>query len=279
MSKDLATIQREISWHEQIRRTNKDCLKHSLEIGKHLLTVKASLKHGEFEKWAKTNLHYGKTQTWRFMNLATEAAKRSACGTFDEETALLHVSRQLNRGQTRNPVETPDLPTGTYRTVVIDPPWPMTKIVRDVRPRQTEALDYPVMDIEHISALPVTTLFADGCHIYLWTTHKYLPDALRILEGWGARYECLLTWIKPVGMTPYSWMYSTEHVLFGRAGSLDLLVKGRRLDFTGKATGHSRKPDEFYALVRTVSPEPRLEMFSRTRHEGFDAWGTDGLSG
>jgi N6-adenosine-specific RNA methylase IME4 len=94
--------------------------------------------------------------------------------------------------------------------------------------------------------------------------------ALRLVEAWGCHYQCLLTWVKHVGFTPFSWMYSTEHVVFARKGNLELLVKGRRLDFYAKGREHSRKPDEFYELVRAVSPGPRLDMFSRGPHDGFD---------
>ncbi|MCD6317654.1 hypothetical protein J7M02_01150, partial [Candidatus Aerophobetes bacterium] len=114
-----------------------------------------------------------------------------------------------------------------------------------------------------------------GAHIYLWTTHKFLPVAFEVFKEWKVKYQCLLTWVKDVGFTPFSWMYSTEHILFGRIGSLDLLKKGRRLDFKGKVREHSRKPDEFYDLVREVSPEPRLDVFSREKREGFDQWGNE----
>ena len=103
----------------------------------------------------------------------------------------------------------------------------------------------------------------------------HLPDAFDILEAWGAKYQCLLTWVKNVGFTPFSFMYSTEHCLFAHIGSLPLLQMGKRLDFSAKVREHSRKPDEFYDLVRTVSPGPRLDMFGREKHEGFDVWGNE----
>ncbi|GAI84724.1 unnamed protein product, partial [marine sediment metagenome] len=63
----------------------------------------------------------------------------------------------------------------------------MKKIVRKVRPNQRIELDYPTMSIQEIKDLSVYK-WADpqGCHIYLWTTHKYLPNAFRILEAWEA---------------------------------------------------------------------------------------------
>jgi N6-adenosine-specific RNA methylase IME4 len=160
-----------------------------------------------------------------------------------------------------------------YRTIVIDPPWPMEKIIRQVRPNQF-AFDYPVMSIEEIKAynLPINH---DGCHIYLWTTQKFLPVAFDVFEAWGIKYECLMTWVKNVGFTPFSWMYSTEHCLFGRVGNLPLLKLGKRLDFQAKVREHSRKPIEFYDLIREVSPAPRVDIFSREKHEGFDQYGNE----
>jgi N6-adenosine-specific RNA methylase IME4 len=158
--------------------------------------------------------------------------------------------------------------------IVIDPPWPMQKIERDVRLNQAAPLDYYPMSPDELRELQIPAA-TDGSHLYLWTTHRFLPLALELTEAWGFRYQCVLTWIKNVGFTPYSFMYSTELVIFARQGSLDLLVKGRRLDFAAKVREHSRKPDEFYDLVRDVSPGPRIDMFSREPRDGFDQWGNE----
>jgi len=172
---------------------------------------------------------------------------------------------------------TPDFPNRKYRCIVIDPPWPTEKIVTEARPRQGNRLDYPVMSLEQIEALPVSDLAADGCHIYLWVTHRFLPDGLRLFEIWGVRYQCMLTWVKPTGVVPFSWMYNTEHVLFGRIGALALERNGMKLSFEAASVryGHSTKPEYFYERARAASPEPRLEMFARRPHEGFEAWGDE----
>ena len=176
--------------------------------------------------------------------------------------------------------ETPELPDETYRAVVIDPPWPVEKIGRDERPDQGKYLDYPTMDIEDIRDLPVADLAADdGAHVYLWATHKHLPDAFEMLEAWGARFECLLTWDKPTGVAPFSWQYNTEHVLFARFGDgLQMEEMGQQVSFTAPVSEHSEKPDVFYDRVRNASPSPRLEMFARDGRDGFDVWG-DEVSG
>jgi N6-adenosine-specific RNA methylase IME4 len=167
-------------------------------------------------------------------------------------------------------------PKGKYRCLVVDPPWPIEKIQREERPLQTRALDYPSWTIDRIKAFDISKwAFEDGCHVYLWRPHRYYDAASEIFKAWQVNYECELTWHKNVGLTPFSWMHDTEHVLFGRIGTLELLKKGERLLFEGKVREHSRKPAEFYELVRRVSPEPRLDMFSREPHEGFEQWGNE----
>ncbi len=167
-----------------------------------------------------------------------------------------------------------DLPPDTYACLVVDPPWPMQKIERDLYPNQV-GFEYPTMDEEELKDFQLPALAADSCHLYLWTTQKHLPFAIRLAEHWGFKYQCLMTWVKNVGFTPYSWMYSTEHVLFCTKGNLPLLRQGMRLDFSAKRREHSRKPDEFYDLVREASPEPRLDVFSREQRDGFKQYGNE----
>jgi len=167
------------------------------------------------------------------------------------------------------------LPDKQYRTIVVDPPWMMEKILRDERTNQKD-FDYPTMELDEIKMLPIERMaVADGCHIYLWTTQKYLPDAFDILRAWGVEYQCLMVWHKNVGFTPFSWMYNGEFCLFGHIGSLPLVKMGMALVFSAKVREHSRKPDEFYDLVRQASPEPRLDMFAREQREGFETWGNE----
>jgi N6-adenosine-specific RNA methylase IME4 len=208
-------------------------------------------------------------------NLATANKPLTVAQTASKAKPI--IARQRRKAQAAlaeaNPVE--DEQRGKYHTIVIDPPWQMEKIEREVRHLQHD-FDYPTMSGEELATFePMHTLPAEDCHLYLWTTHKHLPLALELAGAWGFKYECLLTWVKNVGFTPFSWMRSTEHVLFCRKGSPEMLRKGERLDFHAKVREHSRKPDEFYEVVRRVSPGPRIDVFSREDRPGFDSWGNE----
>lgn len=166
----------------------------------------------------------------------------------------------------------PDYPEGPFRAIVIDPPWPIEKIEAKRRDKERTSVDYSTQDLEGIGELPIASLAHDaGCHIYLWVTHHLLPAGLALFEKWGVRYECVLTWVKPTAQ-PLWWAYTTEHCLFGKIGSLAPLVRGTPVSFNAPQQRHSHKPDEFFELVRRVSPERRLTMYDDAR-AGFEPWG------
>ncbi len=180
------------------------------------------------------------------------------------------------------------LPTGKFSCVTMDPPWPMKKMPLDKFPDQGKELDYPTMpvfckegkclreDCGTIQCLIGRILDSsadDNCHLYVWVTHRFLPDGIQLVKSWGFHYQCLMTWVKPGGMTPFSWMYNTEHVIFAHRGNLEVQRKGMKLSFEASNRGHSVKPEVFYERVMEASPEPRLEIFAREPRSGFTVWG------
>lgn len=168
------------------------------------------------------------------------------------------------------------IPEGKYSCIVIDPPWEMKKIDRDVRPNQVE-FDYPTMNENELSELSVQNLSSDDCHLFCWTTHKHLPVALRLLERWGFRYVCTFVWHKPGGFQPIGLpQYNCEFVLYARKGSPEFIdTKAFNCCFEAPRREHSRKPDEFYELIKRVTDEPRIDFFSRELREGFDQFGNE----
>lgn len=169
------------------------------------------------------------------------------------------------------------LPGGKYHTIVCDPPWPMQKIDREVRPNQF-GFDYPTMNEDDLLAYPVVTEVADeAAHLWLWTTQRFLPLALKLVEEWGFGYLCTFVWHKPGGYQPVRLpQYNCEFIVMARRGGLAFDdTKAFPTCFQAPRREHSRKPDEFYDMVRRVSPGPRLDMFSREAREGFDQHGLE----
>lgn len=174
------------------------------------------------------------------------------------------------------------LPKKVYKTIVVDPPWPMTKILRRVAPNQV-GFDYPVQSLEEIEVGRFTVdgeipdMAADDCHLFFWTTQKFLPHSFKIIEKWGFKYIFTMVWNKGGGFQPFDLpQYNCEFVLYGRKGRIKFLdTKDFFCCFDGKRREHSRKPDKFYNTILRVCQKPIADVFSREQRAGIDSFGNE----
>ena len=163
-----------------------------------------------------------------------------------------------------------------YQTIYADPPWEQTFSGKWKKHQALRNIEYPTMSIEIIKSLPVGELSNIGCHLWLWTTNQYLPAGFEVMESWGFKYLAPITWVKPSGIGNY-FIHRTQTLLFGYKGKCKfplLRYKPTVLE-TSLPKRHSQKPNEFYELIESISPEPRLELFARNKREGWDCWGNE----
>lgn len=167
-----------------------------------------------------------------------------------------------------------------YKTIYADPPWLETG--GGVIKRGADK-HYPLMKTKDILVLGIELqkyIDDDGCHLYLWTTNTFLPDALRVMDYWGFEYKTMITWAKDrFGLGQY-FRGQTEHCLFGVRKNLPYkLLDGKRQQgctvINAKRREHSRKPDEMVTMIEKVSHGPFLELFAREKRDGWDTWGNE----
>ncbi len=129
------------------------------------------------------------------------------------------------------------------------------------------------MKLGQIAHLPVKQIAAKDAHLYVWTTNAFMVEAHMIASSWGFEVRTILTWVKPsIGMGHY-FRNNTEHILFAVRGKLPPLRRNCPTWFAAPKGQHSEKPEEFFAIVESMSPEPRLELFGRGMRPNWTVWG------
>ena len=175
---------------------------------------------------------------------------------------------------------------GSYRCIVVDPPWDQGKTgIRSVRPRQGRDLDYPTMTLAEIKEVGVPKWAANNAYLWLWATNgrsrssglPVLQQAFHLMAHWGFRYYTALTWDKATGPCPFGpYQITTEHCLFGYRGKAQFpkaSLGKMKTAFTAPVSRHSEKPTILYDNVNRYFSGPRLDVFARRIHPGFEPWG------
>jgi len=177
-----------------------------------------------------------------------------------------------------------------YKTVVIDFPWPITTdiIPEAIRKKNGKwakrrvTLDYLTQTLQEIFEFPITDFAAEDCLLFLWVTTGKIDNipilkiGFDILEAWGFIYHQIITWCKLTGLCVWSPFNSrTEHVLVAYRGHLPKVYAVMPNYFETQQLSHSEKPAKFYQLLRAWTPKPRIDLFARRAHEGFDGWGQE----
>lgn len=180
----------------------------------------------------------------------------------------LEAKRALAEEFRANPVVTPD---GRYQVIVADPPWRYD--TREADATHRGKVDYPDLSTEEICALPVAALAQKDAILWLWTTNSFMRDAFRCLDAWGFLEKTILTWDKEkLGVG--NWLRNvTEHCILAVRGKPLVALTNQSTMLRAPRREHSRKPDEFYALVDRLCPGSKLELFARARRDGWTAWG------
>ena len=217
--------------------------------------------------------------TWeRAASLPPALRERVRNGDRTVATALQEQGRQerIDAAVERENDDTRALPNmpQTYQTIVVDPPWRYDR--DDIRGAATH--HYDTMSFDQIADYPVGNLAAENCHLYLWITNPHILEVRPIVEAWGFEYKTMLTWEKPQMGTGHYFRGATEHVLFCTRGNMPLRDAGLINWFKADRTEHSAKPEAFYELVEKASYGPSIELFARSRRDGWDVHGDEASS-
>jgi N6-adenosine-specific RNA methylase IME4 len=171
---------------------------------------------------------------------------------------------------------------GTYRTLMVDPPWAYETYSDKGKGRSADK-HYRCMDLDAIKALPVRFLGQADCWLWLWATAPMYDAARECVDVWGFQYVTQGVWVKTtrcreyVAMgTGYVLRNSHEPYIIARCGRPKIASKAVRSVISAPRREHSRKPDEAYWTAEKLFGDgPRVDLFSRQSRPGWDAWGLE----
>lgn len=187
-----------------------------------------------------------------------------------EYKAIVQAERKAEQVEA---VKTAKLPEGKFHVIVSDPPWAYESRAADTTHRA--ANPYPSMTGDEIKAMPVGERAHDNCILWLWTTNAFMVLAHEVAEAWGFKVKTILTWGKD-RMGTGDWLRGqTEHCLMCVRGKPVVTLTNQTTLLNGPMREHSRKPDEFYALVEKLCPGIKCELFSRENRDGWAAFGAE----
>jgi site-specific DNA-methyltransferase (adenine-specific) len=205
-----------------------------------------------------------------------------------------------------------------FQIIIADPPWWYAdqKKERKDGAGPTKGIGachhYDQMKTNEIARLGVYEIAAPRCHLYLWATMPLLPDALKVMAGWGFEYttvafcwvkvnskrfdDAILDVLQPTlcdnGRTVENFLDSLtffgpgfytgsniELVLLGTKGQPFRHAEGRKASQIVYAPlgKHSAKPDEIQKRIEWMYPAAtqRLEMFARRQRLGWTTIGNE----
>jgi N6-adenosine-specific RNA methylase IME4 len=182
------------------------------------------------------------------------------------------------------------LKRGHYAAILADPPWQFNYWADSDKAHGTANSHYGTMDTAAIEQLPVSSLAAPDCILFVWVCWPNLLDSLRVIEEWGFKYKtCAFAWTKAhagqfemfqdvietyMGLGYWS-RANTEACLLATRGQPKRLNADVRQAIIAPRREHSRKPDGIHERIERLVAGPYLELFARQQRPGWDVWGNE----
>jgi N6-adenosine-specific RNA methylase IME4 len=198
----------------------------------------------------------GETRSGHVRALAKQEQKRA-------------VVAKINQAQVR------PMPTGPFRLIAIDPPWPYEN--SDQHEGSRGHITYPPMPMEAICMLrgEINRVAHDDVILALWVTNAFIHVVGAVLGAWGFEHRSMITWDKGhagVGSWPRG---KTEHLVIASRGKPVHTLNEITTLIRAPTREHSRKPDEIMDLLAKHCPGPHLEMFAREPRTNWAVWGAE----
>lgn len=172
-----------------------------------------------------------------------------------------------------------------FDVIYADPPWAFNSKKSGGSMKSGASQKYDVMHIDDIKSLPVSDLASDNCLLVMWWVGAMPQEAIDLVEAWGFKLKNMngFVWNKQTvkglpffGMGYYS-RAGSEAAIIAVKGKPDIKSRSVRAVVTAPVSKHSEKPNEFRLRINELMGKecPKVELFARKKHEGFESWGNE----
>ena len=171
-----------------------------------------------------------------------------------------------------------------YNIVLADPPWSYKDKRTHKRVSGGASSHYETLSTTDIAQLPVPSITAENCMLFMWATFPNIQAALDVIKAWGFTYKTVgFTWVKtnPKSGGPF---FGIGYYTASNAEVCLLGVKGKPIKISNSVSSiiieprerHSKKPDIVRnKIVELCGDIPRVELFARQSTEGWDVFGNE----
>jgi N6-adenosine-specific RNA methylase IME4 len=168
------------------------------------------------------------------------------------------------------------LPRNYFGAILADPPWRFETWSENGRGRCADR-HYTIPDDSlYLPNLPVGSLAAPDCVLFLWSTWSHLQLALLLIDSWDFTYKtCAFCWAKPNIGLGYWTRSQTEPCRLATRGKPRRLHADVRQGIIAPRREHSRKPDGIHERIERLVAGPYLEIFARQSRPGWTTWGDE----
>jgi len=179
-----------------------------------------------------------------------------------------------------------------YQIIYADPPWkysfPGT--------RKNKADDYKTMNNAEIKNFDLGSIADEDSILFIWGIWTALSDTLEVIKSWGFEYKTVgFVWVKTnknLDVNQYKFLpddrfddffgmgyytrSNSEYCLIATKGNIKPIRNDIRQIVYHPIRSHSQKPNEVRErIVKLMGNLPRIELFAREKHPGWDAWGNE----
>lgn len=215
-----------------------------------------------------------------------------------EKLAISGYSKYNPEAQLRrkiNPLEElyPPLPSDKYDVIYADPPWDYGgKMQYDKSSIKTLNIGfernvfisaanfkYPTLKLKELKKLCVSSISADDCILFMWTTGPQFANSIELGQTWGFEYKTVaFVWDKQVHNPGRYTLSQTEFVLAFKKGRFPSPRGARNIRqlLSVHRGEHSEKPEQVIdGITRMFPQQKKIELFARKNYVGWDNWGLE----